>query len=153
MLPNYKLLLLFLICTLQTNISFCVTQWQVQEKMECCCFNFQFLKTTKKIKADFFLSFSFFCFSGPDLQHMEEAPRIGAELELQSLASATATAMQDPSLICNVHHSSRQRRIPNPLSKARDRTHILIETSWICFHCATTSKADFLNRSNSLVQN
>ena len=32
----------------------------------------------------------------------------------------TATAMQDLSHVCNLHRSSRQRLIPNPLSEARD---------------------------------
>ena len=35
---------------------------------------------------------------------------------------ATATAMQHPSCTCNLHHSSWQRRILNPLSEARDQT-------------------------------
>ena len=35
-----------------------------------------------------------------------------------------ATAMQDLSRICDLHHSSQQRQIPNPLSEARDRTCI-----------------------------
>ena len=30
----------------------------------------------------------------------------------------------------------QQRRILNPLSEARDRTHILMDTCWIRFHCA-----------------
>ena len=33
---------------------------------------------------------------------------------------------------CDLHHSSQQRRI-NPLSKARDRTCILMDTSQIRF--------------------
>ena len=44
------------------------------------------------------------------LQHIQ-VPRLGVQLELQLLAYATATAMQDPSHICNQHHSSRQCRI------------------------------------------
>ena len=32
-------------------------------------------------------------------------PRLGVESELQLLAYATATAMQDPSCVCNLHHS------------------------------------------------
>uniref|UniRef100_A0A8D1LHD7 RING-type E3 ubiquitin transferase n=1 Tax=Sus scrofa TaxID=9823 RepID=A0A8D1LHD7_PIG len=32
-----------------------------------------------------------------------------------------ATATRDPNQVCNLHHSSRQCRILNPLSKARDR--------------------------------
>ena len=35
-----------------------------------------------------------------------------------------ATATPDPSHICDLHHSPRQCQILNPLSKARDRTHI-----------------------------
>ena len=51
------------------------------------------------------------------------------ELELQLPAYTTATAMQDLSWICNLHHSSQQHQILNPLNKARDQTHILKETS------------------------
>ena len=40
----------------------------------------------------------------------------------------------DLSLICDLHHSSWQRRTLNPLSKARDRTRILMDASQICFH-------------------
>ena len=66
--------------------------------------------------------FFFFClFLGPHPRHME-SPRLGVELELQLLTYTTATATQDPSHICNLYHSSQQRRIPNPLSKARDQT-------------------------------
>jgi len=43
----------------------------------------------------------------------------------------TATATEDPSRVCNLHHSSQQHQILKPLSKARDRTHILMDTTWI----------------------
>ena len=72
----------------------------------------------------------FVCFLGLHPQHME-VPRLGVELELQLPASATATATWDPSGICDLHHSSWQHRIPDPLSKARDQTRILMGTSWI----------------------
>ena len=65
-------------------------------------------------------------------------PRLGVKSELQLLAYATATATQDPSRLCDLHHSSRQCQILNPVSEARDRTCILMDTSLICFHCATT---------------
>ena len=45
--------------------------------------------------------------------------------------------MQDPSLICDLHYSSRQRQILNPLSEARNGTHTLMDTSQIHFCCAT----------------
>ena len=59
--------------------------------------------------------------------HME-VPRLGIELELQLLgyAAATATAAWDPSCVCDLQHSSRQRRLPNPLSEARGRTCLLM---------------------------
>jgi len=49
-------------------------------------------------------------------------------------AYTTATATWDPSCICDLHHGSQQRWILNPLSEARDRTCILMDTSWIHFH-------------------
>ena len=67
---------------------------------------------------------------GLHLQHME-VPGLGDELELQPPAYATATAMQDPNHICDLHHSSQQCCILNPLSEARDQTSILTETSQV----------------------
>ena len=82
----------------------------------------------------FTLPLSFF-FLGLRLTHME-VPRLGVELELQLLAYATATAMPDLSRACELHHSSPQRRILNPLSEAKDRTRNLAVSSQIRFHCA-----------------
>ena len=47
------------------------------------------------------------------------------------LAYTTATATQDPSRICDLHHSSQQWWILNPLREAGDRTCILMDTSQI----------------------
>ena len=60
-----------------------------------------------------------------------EVPRLGVELELQLLAYTAATATPDPSLICDLHCSLRQRLILNPLRETRDGTRILMETSWV----------------------
>ena len=38
--------------------------------------------------------------------------------------------------ICDLHHSSQQHRILNPLREARDQTHNLMGPSRICFRCA-----------------
>ena len=70
--------------------------------------------------------FVFFGFLGPYPWHME-VPRLGVKSEL--LAFTTATGTQDPSRFCNLHHSSWQRWILNPLNEARDQTHVLMETS------------------------
>ena len=47
--------------------------------------------------------------------------------------AATATATQDPSHFCDLHHSSRQHQIINPLIEAKDRTHILMDASQNCY--------------------
>ena len=60
-----------------------------------------------------------------------EVPRLWVESELQLLTSTTATATPDRSHVCDLHHSSRQRQILNPLSKARDQTCILIDTGLV----------------------
>ena len=88
-------------------------------------------------KKKFMIIFFFFSFLGLHSQHME-APRLGVQLEPQLPDYTTATATGDPSHICNLHHSSRQRHIPHPLSRAKDQTHILTDTSQISFLWATT---------------
>ena len=66
-----------------------------------------------------------------------ELPRLGVESELQLPAYTTATATQDLSHVCHLHHSSWQLQILNPLSEARDQTRNLVVPSRIPFHCAT----------------
>ena len=39
----------------------------------------------------------------------------------------------DPSHVCNLHHSSQQHQILNPLSEARNQTCILMDASQIHF--------------------
>ena len=74
----------------------------------------------------------FFFILGLHLQH-KEVPRLGMELELQLQAYATATAIAtwDPSCIGDIHYSSWQHQILNPLIEARDQTYILMDTSQI----------------------
>ena len=64
------------------------------------------------------------------MQHIE-VPRLGDESELQlpAYTTATATAKQNLSFVCDLHHSSRQHQILKPLSEARDGTCILMETT------------------------
>ena len=76
----------------------------------------------------FFWSFSHFLGLLP---WRMEVPRLGVESELSLPAYSRATAMGDPSCICDLHHSSLQRRILNPLNKARDRTRNLMVPSQI----------------------
>ena len=90
-----------------------------------------------------------FCFLGLHSQHMK-VPRLGVKSHLQMLACSTAIAMWDLSHICNLHHSSQQHWIPDPLSEAGDETHILVNTTRISFHCTTTGNSYFFNGSDSL---
>ena len=80
----------------------------------------------------------YFAFLRLNLQHME-VPRLGVEWELQLLAyiTATATATWDLSLIYNLPHSSWQCQIPGPLGEARHPACLIMNTSQICFCCAT----------------
>ena len=73
-----------------------------------------------------------------------EVPRLWVESELQLPAYATATVTQDPSRICDLLYSSRQHRIHNPLNKARDRIHILLDTGRVRFPWATTETPDLI---------
>ena len=77
----------------------------------------------------------FYFFSRLHLWHMEIRP--GVKSDLQLLAYVTATVTRDLSHICNLHHSSQQSRIPNPLNEARDQTPSLKDTTRTRFHCAT----------------
>ena len=86
--------------------------------------NQSFMYSTN-VKAFFFLFFL-----GPHLQHTE-VPRLGVELELHLPAYTTATAMPDPSLICDLHHSLQQHQVLNPRIEPRDRTCIPMDTSWV----------------------
>ena len=73
--------------------------------------------------------FIYLVFLGPHPWHMD-VPRLGAD----SPAYITATAMPEQSWICDLHHHSW---ILNPVSEARHRTCLLIDTSQICLHHTT----------------
>ena len=76
----------------------------------------------------FFCFVLFWSFLGLYLRHME-VPRLRVKWELQPRAYATTIATCDPSRGCDLHHSSQQRQILNPLSEARD-PRIEPTTSW-----------------------
>ena len=86
-----------------------------------------------------FILFIYFCFLGLYQQHMD-VPRLGVKsrLQLQAYTTATATAMQNLSHTCNLHHSSQQPWILNPLNEAK----IKPASPWILVqfitHWATT---------------
>ena len=79
-----------------------------------------------QILSYFFCLFVFIL--GPHPRHME-VPRLGVESELWPPAYTSTTATQDPSRVCNLHHSSWQHQILNSLSETRDQTHVLMDAS------------------------
>ena len=78
--------------------------------------------------------FCFFCFDFlPFLRLLPghvEVPRLGVKSELWPLIYTTATAMPAPSSICDLHHSSWQCQVLNPLSEARDWTLVGFINHW-----------------------
>ena len=111
------------------QVGSCSSDWTPSLRTSICC-RYGPKKTKNKL---FLFLFSFFCFLGLHPRHMK-FPRLGIESELQPLAYTTATATPDPSYICNLHHSSRQCQILNPLRETRDQTCILMDPSQIRFH-------------------
>ena len=83
------------------------------------------------------ISISLFFSLVSHLQHMQ-VPRLGVESELQLPAYITDTAMSDLSHLYDLYLSSRQCRILNLLSEARDWTCILMDTSVVCYSWVTT---------------
>jgi len=65
----------------------------------------------------FFFFFFFWIFRAISAAYGGSQARV--KLELQPLAYTTAAATRDPSYICDLHHSSWQRWILNPLSEAK----------------------------------
>ena len=95
-------------------------------------FNALYLIMDSRVPLDSRYHFFFLLFRAKFAAYGSSLAR-GQISELQLPAYATATAMWNPSHICDLHHSSWQHWIPNPLSKARDQTHILGNTSWACY--------------------
>ena len=65
-----------------------------------------------------------------------EVPRLEAELEPEPQLPAYTTAIvtPDPGCICDLHGSSWQCRVLNPLSESRGRTHVFMDPSQVHYH-------------------
>ena len=81
-------------------------------------------------------------FLGPHPQHMKVL-RLGVKSELH-LCYTTAKAMLDLSRVRNLHHSSCQHWILNPLSEAKNQTCNLMVPSWVHFHYAMRETPSFI---------
>ena len=85
----------------------------------------------KTPKRTFICHFFFFFFFFRAAFAAYVIPRQEVKSEPSSPAYTTASATRDWSLIFNLHRSSWQQRILNTLSKARDWTHVLMDTSLV----------------------
>ena len=136
-------------------------QWQ------CQIFNLLYHCTTKQLHdflvckyhasflLSFFLFFSFLFFvclfvffwsfgAIPVAYGRSQARGCERELQRPAYTTAIATATWDLNLICNLHHSSQQPWILNLLSKARDWTHVLMDTAWVHYLWATMGTPSLL---------
>ena len=114
---------------------------------------FQGLSPESKVKAFLFIfpffSFLFFSFfllfravseaygSSQARSQIRAAAAAATAMPVKSelqLLYTTATAMPDQNCDFDLHCSSQQPQILNPLSKARDQTHILMDTRWVHYH-------------------
>ena len=63
-----------------------------------------------------------------------EVPRLEVQSELEPLAYTRATAMQDPSQVCETYTMAYGNAGSlTPQSEARDRTLIFMDASWVCY--------------------
>ena len=97
------------------------------------CFMTNFF-SSKNFQAKQFLCVCFFL--RPHLQH-RKVPSIGVQSEAAAAGLLHSHSKPDVSHACDLHHSSLQCQICNTLSKARDWTHILMDTSRVHYSWAT----------------
>ena len=121
----------------QTSLGLCPLHHQSQQFHVKFLLNlpnseFLFFYQPKKI----FTFFFFLVFLELHSEHME-VPRLGLYWSCSCQPYAIATAMRDPSCVFTLHHSSRQCWILSSLSKTRDWTQVLIDTSQVRYHWAT----------------
>ena len=109
------------------------------------------LRETAEFFSFFFFSFFAFCFLGPHSRHME-VPRLGVESELQPPAYTTATTRPDLSCVWDLHHSWGEHWILHPLTKIRDRTHILVDTSQVHFCWAMMGSPTVISFKGKIMQ-
>ena len=79
------------------------------------------------LRADLLFFFVFFGGRAAPVAYGGSQARVPVRAVTTDLCRATAT--WDLNRICNLHHSSEQHQILDPLSKARYQTHVLMDSS------------------------
>ena len=72
----------------------------------------------------FFVFFKFFLFGATPIAY--ESSQARGQIRIAAAGWITAKVTQDLSHVCKLHHSSWQRWIPNPMSRAREQTCVLM---------------------------
>ena len=112
--------------------------WRLQPKIKVSAGPCSLWRVSEEsfLASSYFLFFFFSCLFAPSTA----APSACGDSQAWGLIGAVAsraTATRDPSHICNLHHSSWQHQILNPLSKAGDRSCILMDAVWAHYCWAT----------------
>ena len=117
--------------------------WAISNNRYLTLLNSHYFPSPARLHNHVFISFFFFLFfvfclfrAIPAAYGGSQARGLIGATELPAYTTATATP--EPSHVCNVHHSSQQCQIVNPLSEAMDRTRNFIVPGWIRFCCSTT---------------
>jgi len=118
--------IIFFKCVCEFNLL--IFFWETSHLYSSCTLVYSFLFLWYPYLVSFFLFF-FFCLFA--ISWAAPVAYGGSQARGLIRAVARATATLDPSRVCNLHHSSQQCRIVNPLSKGRDRTHNLMVPSRI----------------------
>ena len=79
-----------------------------------------------------------------------EVPGLGVKLEPQ-LPAYTTAAVPDLNHICDLHQGLWHSWILNPLSKVRDQTHILVDTSQILNPLSHNRTSHFNSSQHSIL--
>ena len=67
---------------------------------------------------------------------------LGVKLELYVPTYTRASAMQDLSHVCNLHHNSRQHWTLNPLREARGQNYVLMDAALVSLDRQITDASD-----------
>ena len=97
---------------------------QIMQEYKMALFSLRNLMKFFHFSSSFFLSF----FRATPMAYGSSQSRG----PIRAIAAGLYHSHSNLSHVYHLHHSSQQHRILNPLSKARDRTGILMDTSWVC---------------------
>ena len=91
-------------------------------------------KTKQPVNLALLICLFCFCFCLFRAAPMASGSRLRVVSELYLLAYAIATVTPDPSHVYDLHSSSWQHWILNPVREDRDQTCVLMDTRWVHYY-------------------